>query len=136
MSGALIRSATAEEQAALDAAFDAVRDRDPQEFDRLLSRHSGFGADAEGRIVPVEDALSHEILTASVNELRKRYVDFDQLQSAALTVAKAMCPIWGRITPAEFLEVAYLAVKYSAFAAPVRERIDFEAAPPVSQHQM
>lgn len=160
-----IRSATAEEKEALDAAFDAVRDRDVQEFDRLrpyivalataltpdsrlisaetffsllfwVARHSDFGVDADGRIVPVPNALRLEGLAASVNELLQRYPDFNSLAQATETVAKAMNPIWGRITPGEFLEIAYLAAKHSSFAGPLRDRIAFESAPPVSQHEM
>jgi hypothetical protein len=153
-----IRTVTPEQQEEINAAFDLVRERNPEEFDRLrpainalaaaltpdsrlisaetffsllfwLARHSDFGADADGRIVPVQNAQRLEGLAASMNELSQQYPDFSSLQRVTEFVATSMNPIWGRITPGEFLEVAYLAAKHSSFAAPVRDWIDFEAAP-------
>lgn len=160
-----VRAATPEEQEAIDAAWVAVRQRDPEEFDRLypaiaalaaaltpdfrliapevyfgvlywLTRHSDFGVGPDGKIVPVGNQQRHEQLAQSMVELRRHHPDFEKLEPITLTIMKAVNPIWGRIKPEEFLESAFWAAKYSSFTAPFRELIEFRTAPPVTDRRM
>ncbi len=69
-----------------------------------------------------------QALVEAIAAARKAHPDFEALEAAMASCARALRPDWSRITLPEFVEATYCVVRFSNFCSDVRDHLLLEAA--------